>query len=204
MKKISTLLLFFIVFGAKSQTISEKLGAVSTNFKITSASQPLNVTNQIILKQNRTESKKDHEDYEYAVYERYYFQFVSVNELVKSNRSKVKEEALYKRNHDFYFDGYFIRFFDENDILTIMQKFYDALKPEGYFVFSVPYMEEDSDDALKKGFHKAYFIDEKKIARWMENTHFQVEQLFYQSYEHPDLIDKLDHKEFMVCIAKKI
>ena len=118
MKKISTLLLFFIVFGAKSQTISEKLGAVSTNFKITSASQPLNVTNQIILKQNRTESKKDHEDYEYAVYERYYFQFVSVNELVKSNRSKVKEEALYKRNHDFYFDGYFIRFFDENDILV--------------------------------------------------------------------------------------
>ncbi|MDQ1771794.1 hypothetical protein GQR60_15250 [Labilibaculum sp. A4] len=117
MKKISTLLLFFIVFGAKSQTISEKLGAVSTNFKITSASQPLNVTNQIILKQNRTESKKDHEDYEYAVYERYYFQFISDSKLVASDRSDIKKEALVKSNHDYNKDGYFIRLYDENDFL---------------------------------------------------------------------------------------
>ena len=108
-------------------------------------------------------------------------------------------------HHDFDLIASFetIEHFDENDILTIMQKFYDALTPEGYFVFSVPYMEEESEEALKKGFHKTYFIDEKKIARWMGNTHFRVEQLFYQSYEHPDLIDKLDHKDFMVCIAKK-
>ncbi|WP_461638758.1 hypothetical protein [Labilibaculum euxinus] len=117
MKKISTLLLFFIVFGAKSQTISEKLGAVSTNFKITSASQPLNVTNQIILKRYITKHNKKDDDSEYGIYERYYFQFVSVNKLVASDRSDIKKEALVKSNHSFYKYDYFISFFDENDFL---------------------------------------------------------------------------------------
>ena len=63
-------------------------------------------------------------------------------------------------------------------------------------------MEKDTAEALKKGFHKTFFIDEIKIVRWLENTKFRVDQLFYQSYDHPDLMDKLDHKDFMVCIAR--
>ncbi|MFA9371806.1 MAG: hypothetical protein ACERIH_08860 [Labilibaculum antarcticum] len=118
MKSIIIVLLVLVAFGVKSQTITEKLGAASTNFKITSASEPINVTNQIILKRNITKHQEDKDDNEYAVHERYYIQFICKNKLVKTNRSKVKEEALYKRNQDFYFDGYFIRFFDENDFLV--------------------------------------------------------------------------------------
>ena len=117
MKSIITVLLVFVVFGVKSQTISEKLGAVSTNFKITSASEPLDVTNQIIFKRNVTKHQKDKEVNEYAVYERYYFQFISDNKLVTSKRSILKEKALVKSNHDFYKNGYFIGLYDEKDFL---------------------------------------------------------------------------------------
>lgn len=96
-----------------------------------------------------------------------------------------------------------VEHFEKNNISTIMQAFHKALKPGGYFIFSVPYMEKDTSEALKKGFHKIFFIDEKKIARWLENTKFRVDQLFYQSYEYPDVTDKIDHKDFMICIAKK-
>lgn len=117
MKRIITVLLVLVAFGVKSQTISEKLGAVSTNFKITSASEPINVTNQIIFKRNVTKYNEDDDDNEYAVYERYYFQFISENQLVKSDRSNIKKEALVKSNHNFYPDGYFVSFLDENNFV---------------------------------------------------------------------------------------
>lgn len=113
MKRIYTVLLIFVVLGVKSQTISEKLGAVSTNFEITSASGHLNVTNQIILKRNITKHREEDDDNEYAVYERYYFQFISDNKLVTSDRSNIKKEALVKSNLDFYSNGYFVSLFDE-------------------------------------------------------------------------------------------
>ncbi len=117
MKRIITVLLVLVAFGVKSQTISEKLGAVSTNFKITSASEPINVTNQIIFKRNVTKYNEDDDDNEYVVYERYYFQFISENQLVKSDRSNIKKEALVKSNHNFYPDGYFVSFLDENNFV---------------------------------------------------------------------------------------
>jgi len=117
MKKMIIVLLFFVVFEAKSQTISEKLGAVSTNFEITSAHQALHVTNQIILKRNITKHTKKDDDSEYGVYERYYFQFISDSKLVTSDRSDIKKEALVKSNHHYYKDDYFISFFDENDFM---------------------------------------------------------------------------------------
>ncbi len=117
MKSIITVLLVLVAFGVKSQTISEKLGAVATNFEITSASEPLKITNQIILKRNITKHREDDDDNEFAVYERYYFQFISENKLVTSDRSNIKKEALVKSNHSYYKDDYFISFFDENDFV---------------------------------------------------------------------------------------
>jgi hypothetical protein len=113
MKRIITVLLVLVAFGVKSQAISEKLGAVATNFEITSASQPLIVTDQIILKRNIIKHSKNDDDSEYPVYERYYFQFISNNKLVTNDRSNIKKEALVKSNHDFYSNGYFVSLFDE-------------------------------------------------------------------------------------------
>ena len=106
-------LLVLVAFGVKSQTISEKLGGVVTNFEITSASQPINVTNQIILKRNITKYQEEDDDNEYAVYEKYYFQLISESELIETKRKMIKKEVLLKSNIDFQLYAYFVILFDE-------------------------------------------------------------------------------------------
>lgn len=113
MKRIVTVLLVLVAFGVKSQTISEKLGGVVSNFEITSASQPINVTNQIILKRNITKHQEEDDDIEYAYYEKYFFQFISENKLVDTKRSAIKKEALLRSNLDFHLYDYFVRLLDE-------------------------------------------------------------------------------------------
>ncbi|MBL4561719.1 MAG: hypothetical protein JKX79_12135 [Labilibaculum sp.] len=143
MKIIYTVLLVFVVLGAKFQTIAEKLGAVPTNFEITSRMLDLNVTDQIVLKRNITHH--DRIDDAYAVYERYYFQFICEKKPLTTNRNKLKEEALDKRNHDFYSGGYFVSLFDEKAYVIyefsreqsgVFARDYNSGKG-GYFTYSI-------------------------------------------------------------------
>ncbi|PKQ62226.1 hypothetical protein BZG02_12975 [Labilibaculum filiforme] len=108
-----TILLLFVVIGAKSQTISEKLGAVVSNFEITSATQPIELTNQIILKQNVTKHYDKDDDNEYAYYERYFLQFISKSKLIETKRSAIRKEVLLRSNLDFHLYDYFVTLFDE-------------------------------------------------------------------------------------------
>lgn len=113
MKRIIIILLLFVGGGAKSQSITEKMGAVSTNFKITSASLELNVTDQILIKRNTSSYNQSHQ--EYANHERYYFQFICKDSLTTVSRAAIKANAIDKQVLTFYPEGYFVKLLDENN-----------------------------------------------------------------------------------------
>lgn len=96
-----------------------------------------------------------------------------------------------------------IEHLEENNILAVLDNFYRAMKSNGYLVFSVPYMQEDSEIAREMGFHKTFFIDENKLQTWLSSKNFIIEKFYYQNYSHHELAKQLNHKDMIVCIAKK-
>jgi 2-polyprenyl-3-methyl-5-hydroxy-6-metoxy-1,4-benzoquinol methylase len=92
---------------------------------------------------------------------------------------------------------------EEKDILLVFKLFFNALKTNGVIIFSVPYMQEASEAAIKMGFHKTFYIDEQKIKDWLEQAGFKKHSFKYQNYETHDIVDTLDKKDFIICIAEK-
>lgn len=113
MKKIVFVLMLFVGLGAKSQSLTEKMGAGSTEFKITSAWLELNVTNQILIMQNTTSYNSSRKDRD--IRERYYLQFICTDKLATTSRAKIKKDAIDKRLLSFYPNGYFVKLVDDNN-----------------------------------------------------------------------------------------
>jgi O-methyltransferase len=91
----------------------------------------------------------------------------------------------------------------ENDIPRLLRIYYKALKPQGKIIFSVPYMQELSEAAMKLGFHLTFYIDEAKIKNWLKTAGFEIESFKYQNYETHTIQDELLKKDFIICIARK-
>ena len=94
-----------------------------------------------------------------------------------------------------------VEHFNSNDINKLLKKFHSALKDNGYLIFSTPYYQEDSEASRK--FHKTFHIVESTLLQMLSGL-FIIEQLFYQNYAHHDLVGYLPHKNFIICVAKKI
>ncbi len=91
--------------------------------------------------------------------------------------------------------------FDEANIIRLFGIFNRALKQNGQLIFSTPYMQEQSEEATKMGFHLAFNIDEKKIEHWLKKAGFKIDCINYQNYDTHNVESNLEKKEFIVCVA---
>jgi len=96
-----------------------------------------------------------------------------------------------------------IEHFTEENILRLLNLYHKALKDNGQLIFSVPYMQEESENAKKLGFHLTFEINEDKISNWLNEIGFTVEKNYYQNYKTHTIHENLDDKEFIICIARK-
>lgn len=96
-----------------------------------------------------------------------------------------------------------IEHLEEKNILNIFKIFNKSLKSGGKLIFSVPYMQERSENAIKMGFHLTFNINENKIHNWLSDSGFVVDFYKYQNYDTHLISDHLDHKDFIICVAAK-
>jgi ubiquinone/menaquinone biosynthesis C-methylase UbiE len=94
--------------------------------------------------------------------------------------------------------------FTEGNVKSLLGIYHRALKSNGRLIFSTPYLQENSDEALKMGFHLTFFIDEKKINSWLAETGFKAAEFLYQNYQTHHIKKELTVKEFVICVAQKI
>ncbi len=91
----------------------------------------------------------------------------------------------------------------ENEIITLFKNFSKALKENGILIFSTPYLQKKSKEAIELGFHQTFDIDEQKIASWLSQTNFNLESYFYQNYKTHEITSAADPKVIVICIARK-
>lgn len=85
----------------------------------------------------------------------------------------------------------------------LFNMFYRVLKPGGKLIFSTPYMQAKSANAIKMGFHLVFDIDEKLLVHWLQSAGFQLDRFAYQNYKTSIILDTLEEKDFIIGIASK-
>ena len=117
------------------------------------------------------------------------------------------EDNLLDISYDAYFDTIVsfetLEHFKEIDIQRLLLSYSKALKSNGRLIFSTPYMQEDSEAAIKAGFHQTFYMDEKKISLWLHQAGFSVNSYYYQNYDTHFIKKDLEKKEFIVGVAIK-
>ncbi len=131
-----------------------------------------------------------------------------ISERYKENRkTRFLNENLLNLSFEDHFDTIVsfetLEHFAENDIITLLRIFNKALKKNGRLIFSTPYMQEKSDEAIKMGFHLTFYIDTKRINSWLNDTGFSIETVNYQNYDTHLLSNDLEKKDFLICVARK-
>jgi cyclopropane fatty-acyl-phospholipid synthase-like methyltransferase len=96
-----------------------------------------------------------------------------------------------------------IEHLEEKYINTIFKNFAESLKENGELIFSVPYMQIESENAVIMGHHKTFLIDEQKIENWLTPNQLKLTATFYQNYRDHEVREALVHKEFILCIATR-
>lgn len=91
----------------------------------------------------------------------------------------------------------------EEDIPKLFNVFSRALRAGGTFVFSVPYLQKKSPEAIKLGFHLTFDIDEARLKTWLAGSGFVPKAFKYQNYKTHDIADQLEEKDFIICVAQK-
>ena len=92
---------------------------------------------------------------------------------------------------------------EEEEIPVLFETFARALRPGGRLIFSTPYRQPRSAEAIRMGFHKTFNIDEGTLTRWTGHCGLEIELFKYQDYKTHSLQDVLEHKDFVVCVARK-
>ena len=90
----------------------------------------------------------------------------------------------------------------EADIPRLFAIFARALKPGGMLIFSTPYKQPKSPEAVNMGFHQTFDIDEEKIRRWLSENGLVPEYFRYQNYQTHNIEDRLSRKDFIICLAR--
>lgn len=92
----------------------------------------------------------------------------------------------------------------EFEIIELFKAFYRALKHNGIVIFSTPYLQKKSKDAVELGFHQTFDIDETKISSWLKQTGFLSVSLHYQNYQNHEISSAaITQKEIIICVARK-
>lgn len=92
---------------------------------------------------------------------------------------------------------------EEEDVHRLLMNFTRALKDDGMMIFSTPYCQKRTREAVEMGFHLTFDIDEAKIASWLAQAGLVADGRFYQNYKSHEVVSSLDEKDFIVCIARK-
>ena len=92
--------------------------------------------------------------------------------------------------------------FREEDLLKLLVMFRRSLKNRGVVLLSVPYMQPEAD-AVGGGFHLTWDIDEERVAKWLADSGFESEGIYYQAYGDPLVQRHLHKPDFIVCVARK-
>lgn len=92
---------------------------------------------------------------------------------------------------------------EEPDVLELFKNFSKGLKSGGTLIFSTPFLQKKTREAVELGFHLTFDIDEAKISSWLAQTGFSPESFFYQNYQAHEVIPSLERKEIIVCVARK-
>lgn len=92
---------------------------------------------------------------------------------------------------------------EENDLRKALFIFSKALKPKGKFIFSTPYMQEKTEEAIKLGFHLTFHINEDKVRQWLQDAGLQLDSVQYQNYDTHTITSDLEKKDFLICTASK-
>ncbi|HOV13576.1 MAG TPA: methyltransferase domain-containing protein, partial [Spirochaetota bacterium] len=109
----------------------------------------------------------------------------------------------YKNKFDFIISFETIEHLEESNIKFLFNKFYKALKNGGVIIFSTPFMQEKTKEAIEMGFHLTFNINEEKIINWLKETNFKHQYFKYQNYETHKIEDNLSKKDFILTVAKK-
>jgi 2-polyprenyl-3-methyl-5-hydroxy-6-metoxy-1,4-benzoquinol methylase len=116
-------------------------------------------------------------------------------------------DNLLKLNYSSYFDTIVsfetIEHFSETNIDLLLAKFHSALKPNGRLIFSTPYMQERSEAAEKMGFHLTFYFDETKVTNILVKNGFKPVLFKYQNYDTHYILDHLEQKDFIICVAQR-
>jgi len=90
-----------------------------------------------------------------------------------------------------------------DDIVTLLNIFSNALKPAGLLLFSTPYMQENSLETRKMGFHLTFQINENTIEQWLSESGFSLVFFKYQDYPPHSIQENQETKDFVICCARK-
>lgn len=93
--------------------------------------------------------------------------------------------------------------FHEEEIGLLFEFFNRALIAGGHLIFSTPYMQPQSPQAIRMGFHQTFEINERKVQNWLSRAGFLTETIKYQNYETHIIADHLEVKDFIICVARK-
>jgi phenylacetate-coenzyme A ligase PaaK-like adenylate-forming protein/2-polyprenyl-3-methyl-5-hydroxy-6-metoxy-1,4-benzoquinol methylase/glycosyltransferase involved in cell wall biosynthesis len=119
-------------------------------------------------------------------------------EFIHSNLLDLQFESFF----DYIVSFETIEHLNENDISKVLRIYSRALKPGGTLIFSTPYIQERSENAIKMGFHQTFYIDEAKVNKWLTESGFEAECFKYQNYQTHDIVERLDKKDFIICTAR--
>jgi cyclopropane fatty-acyl-phospholipid synthase-like methyltransferase len=119
-------------------------------------------------------------------------------EFVQANLLGLNYESLF----DYIVSFETVEHLQEEDIPELFRVFSRALKSGGTLIFSTPYMQEMTVEAINMGFHLSFYIDEVKIKRWLSAGNFVCEYFKYQNHQTHNIEDHLDKKDFIICVAR--
>lgn len=116
-------------------------------------------------------------------------------------------ENLLNLSYTDYFDSIIsfetLEHFNEGDIEKLLLFYCKALKENGRLIFSTPYLQEQSEEAMKMGFHLTFYINEEKIKKWLKEAGLNLNFVKYQNYDSHLIESNLEKKEFIICVAGK-
>lgn len=112
-------------------------------------------------------------------------------------------DLSFKNHFDSIISFETLEHFDESNIQKLLSIFNNGLKNNGKLIFSTPYMQEQSEQAMKMGFHLTFYINEEKIRNWLEEAGFQLDIIKYQNYDTHIIMNELEKKDFLICVAHK-
>lgn len=144
MRQTLFVFLLLIAFGAKAQTLFEKIGGIPTKFEVKSGSVDFGVQEQFLHK--KTSSDYNGNAKAYSTTELLTFQIISKDKIVTRRWSELKPIMVKRSLLEYYYRGYYVRLMDKNDavLYEFSTRGYSHFGDEfnkgaaGFYTYSIP------------------------------------------------------------------